>query len=445
MLAELKDGAAPGAIGVRAHALHYNYRLLAAYDRLGLRYDSNVVMYNRPGIEPYRLTPAIWELPVFFMDDIHLVMQHGRAGAFELESLDLASPGLKVFDLHPHHVFLNTEDLARYDRAKASYHDPDGLRRHTNPESLRYRHSRAAAPRARARAVGRLAGRDHVRRLRSRRGRKRPMSDAFLVVGFVPQRIDGAGAHSRYGGERGRLDRAPAQAADRIARSPARSAARSRRRPARGAATADRGVSAAEGMKFGDKNAAYMPFLPYVVAALDAKIVTFCRDGRDAVRSLMDWHEFKAHNVYIRAEDGAPGPDMSPEEDPWGYAYLRPLPGDDMASRWPKLDRFEKCAWYWAEYNRLLLERAALLPRSDRIDINLSACGAGDLARVFDFLELEGFDGGRVAEMLGAGINSLYERTGIRGRFPSWPDWSMAQNASFREFAGPMMQRLGYF
>jgi hypothetical protein len=135
VLAELKAGAAPNAIGVRAHALHYNYRLLAPYDRLGLRYDSNVVMYNRPGIEPYRLTPAIWELPVFFMDYIHLVMQHGRAGAFAPESLDLAAPGMKVFDLHPHHVFLNTEDLARYDRAKASYHDPDGLRRHANPES----------------------------------------------------------------------------------------------------------------------------------------------------------------------------------------------------------------------------------------------------------------------------------------------------------------------
>jgi hypothetical protein len=204
-------------------------------------------------------------------------------------------------------------------------------------------------------------------------------------------------------------------------------------------------AAAARKLKFGDKNAAYMPFLPYVVEALDAKIVAFYRDGRDAVRSLMDWHEFKAHNLFIRAEDGAPGPDISPEEDPWGYAYLRPLQGDEMASRWPGLNRFEKSAWYWAEYNRLLLERAERLPRSHWIDVNLSTCSAADLARIFDFLGLEGFDAVRTAAMLGAGINSLYERTGVRESFPRWPDWSAARNASFREFAGPMMKRLGYF
>jgi hypothetical protein len=270
------------------------------------------------------------------------------------------------------------------------------------------------------------------------------MSDAFLVVGFVRS---GSTALARI------LD--TATNADVAIEMPPKLLIESRDlllgkltdpvgalRAARQRQIAE---TTARGMKFGDKNAAYMPFLPYVVEALDAKVVTFCRDGREAVRSLMDWHEFKAQNVYIRAEDGAPGPDISPEDDPWGYAYLRPLPGDDMASRWRTLDRFEKCVWYWAEYNRLLLARTALLPRSHRIDINLSACGAGDLARIFDFLGLDGFDGGRVADMLGAGINSLYERTGIRGRFPAWPDWSIAQNASFREFAGPMMQRLGYF
>jgi len=35
--------------------------------------------------------------------------------------------GLKVFDFHPIHVFLNTEDLARYETTREIHHKPQDL------------------------------------------------------------------------------------------------------------------------------------------------------------------------------------------------------------------------------------------------------------------------------------------------------------------------------
>ena len=38
--------------------------------------------------------------------------------------------GLKVFDFHPIHVFLNTESLERYERTRALHHNPKELIKH---------------------------------------------------------------------------------------------------------------------------------------------------------------------------------------------------------------------------------------------------------------------------------------------------------------------------
>ena len=56
------------------------------------------------------------------------------------------------------------------------------------------------------------------------------------------------------------------------------------------------------GMKYGDKNAAYMPFIPYLNAIWECKILFIIRDGRDVVRSLMDWHTFR-HPIFFMQED----------------------------------------------------------------------------------------------------------------------------------------------
>jgi hypothetical protein len=44
------------------------------------------------------------------------------------------------------------------------------------------------------------------------------------------------------------------------------------------------------------------------------------------------------------------------------YSRLRPLSGDPLQAIWRTFSRFEKCCWYWSEFNRILLAHAKELP-----------------------------------------------------------------------------------
>lgn len=124
---------APEAKGVRWHALFGSQRLYDLYETRGIRYESNIMMQDQVGIRPYRLTRRVWEVPIFFMDNMHLLMAGDRVADFTPESLALDGPGLRVFDFHPVHITLNTEHMDRYRDAKKDYHDPARLRAQANP------------------------------------------------------------------------------------------------------------------------------------------------------------------------------------------------------------------------------------------------------------------------------------------------------------------------
>ena len=200
-----------------------------------------------------------------------------------------------------------------------------------------------------------------------------------------------------------------------------------------------------QGLKYGDKSVAYMPFIPYLSALWDCKIAFLIRDGRDAVRSLMDWHRFKAHNIYAMKEDGVESGAVLPEQDPWDYSRLRPNPGAALFERWQMMSRFQKCAWYWSTFNALALDNLAKIATERWKMVDVSNSSVETVERIFDFLGLSGFDPQVVQGMLDARINSLFDRTGQADRFPRWPEWSPEQKQSFRELAGEMMTRLGYW
>ena len=200
----------------------------------------------------------------------------------------------------------------------------------------------------------------------------------------------------------------------------------------------------AQGIVFGDKNASYLPFIPDLVSLWDARIIFLHRDGRDAVRSLMDWHKFKA-GIYVREEDGVPGRTVAPEQDPWSYAYLRPRPGHPLHQEWKTLPLFEKCAWYWNEYNQVAIQQLQGLPDGNVHIIDLSSATVADMRAAFDFAGLEGFDAPRVEGMLGSRINSLQERTGREDEFPTWRYWDDGTMQAFMRHARPMMEYFSYW
>ncbi len=158
LLRELR-GHYPGAVGVRAHSHVVSSHLLAHYQEEGFRYESGIYADNASGLVPLPYDRGFTRLPHFFQDDAHLL----RDRPFALSALELASPGLKIFDFHPVHVFLNTQSLQHYEESKRHYQDPAGL----------------ASCRGRGPGVGELYG--HVLEyLKARPGRTLRLADVVL-------------------------------------------------------------------------------------------------------------------------------------------------------------------------------------------------------------------------------------------------------------------------
>lgn len=111
----------PEAVCCRSHSLAQSSRILQAYEGLGLKYDLNTYVPFSCGIgalKPYEYLFSVIKIPHFFEDDLYL-MADKRLGA----EAHVKAPGLKVFDFHPAHIFLNTEEIQRYERAKPYYKD----------------------------------------------------------------------------------------------------------------------------------------------------------------------------------------------------------------------------------------------------------------------------------------------------------------------------------
>jgi hypothetical protein len=114
----------PEAVSIRSHSLTQSSRLLDLFRSKGLRYDCNYFIPEQAGIvlKPWRLHNGMIRVPHFWEDDIACIHQNG-APVNEL----IWRHGLKVFDFHPIHIFLNSADLSQYERTKNSNVKPSEL------------------------------------------------------------------------------------------------------------------------------------------------------------------------------------------------------------------------------------------------------------------------------------------------------------------------------
>lgn len=115
----------PDAIGVRAHSLISDSELLHVYGYAGLQYDSSYMLPLAHRLEPVWKGDGILELPIYYMD--HWDMRE-QATRFNLSAIDLAAPGLKVFDFHPNLIFMNAAVESDYLEMRPHFHDPDWIR-----------------------------------------------------------------------------------------------------------------------------------------------------------------------------------------------------------------------------------------------------------------------------------------------------------------------------
>ena len=119
----------PEAKAVRSHALVQSSLLLDCFASCGLTIDANLFIPMHSGIicHPFLCWNSMIRTPYFWEDDTHcLEMRCGITKSWDVIPF-LSHEGLKIFDFHPIHIFLNTEDLARYESAKENLNNKEKL------------------------------------------------------------------------------------------------------------------------------------------------------------------------------------------------------------------------------------------------------------------------------------------------------------------------------
>ncbi len=121
----------PGSKSVRSHSITQSSVLSDVFARAGLTHDVNyfVPEVANSDLLPWVLWNGMYRIPYCWEDYVHIRYEKTVA---QKEPFELARSGhgIKVFDFHPIHVFLNTESLDRYERTRPLHHHPAELVKH---------------------------------------------------------------------------------------------------------------------------------------------------------------------------------------------------------------------------------------------------------------------------------------------------------------------------
>jgi len=207
------------------------------------------------------------------------------------------------------------------------------------------------------------------------------------------------------------------------------------------------------GRVYVEKNVTYGPFIERLAQMSEVAFLFVHRDGRDVASSLVNWHERLFGSVYRECMD--PGElseeacrrvgSLPVEDDASDYSRPRPHPDDIWFDRWERFSRLEMCAWYWSRINDLMLNALERVDAARWRSLDYSRIEVQDIQEVATWMGIRGLDGAAVGEMLARRINSLQDRTGESGRFPTWPEWDDDARTRFDAVAAPVMQRLGHY
>lgn len=104
----------PDATSLRSHALVQSTPLLAAIMATPITTDVSLFLPYAAGLRPveYRVAGrTLWRLPYFWEDDDEMEQD---APNWSLGPLLGIGEGLKIFDFHPIHVYMNAADMSPY-------------------------------------------------------------------------------------------------------------------------------------------------------------------------------------------------------------------------------------------------------------------------------------------------------------------------------------------
>jgi hypothetical protein len=120
----------PTANGIRTHHLIESVDLLQKYSDKKLTYESSMLLPYHANLKPFTLWNGLIRIPFNWEDDVH--WSYG----YSFDTVDFTDNEneLNVFNFHPIHIYLNTENKFRYYEAKKHYAHPHKLKELRNNE-----------------------------------------------------------------------------------------------------------------------------------------------------------------------------------------------------------------------------------------------------------------------------------------------------------------------
>lgn len=114
----------PYVKSIRSHSITQSSVLLDIFEASGLTHDVNHFIPAHTGMElvPWVLWNGLVRVPYFWADDVACM-----CGPVDRIDKLTTCRGLKVLNFHPIHVFLNTEDLSRYESTRHLHQNPSEL------------------------------------------------------------------------------------------------------------------------------------------------------------------------------------------------------------------------------------------------------------------------------------------------------------------------------
>jgi hypothetical protein len=121
----------PEAVSVRSHSMTQNSNILDAFKKFGLTHDCNHFISNSSGIKlkPWVLWNGLIRCPYFWEDDIYVMEKNKRDINYTC-----SQEGLKIFDFHPIHIFLNMSKISQYESTRKYHNDYGILKKYRNQE-----------------------------------------------------------------------------------------------------------------------------------------------------------------------------------------------------------------------------------------------------------------------------------------------------------------------
>lgn len=130
VIQNLKD-VVPHATSVRSHCMTQSSRLLDLFLDFGLSHDANHFIPHSSGItlKPWKMWNGLIRVPYNWEDDVECL--YGWSNYIKNKN---AKTDLQVYNFHPIHIYLNTEDMNRYEQTRSLHYSPKLLFEYRNKD-----------------------------------------------------------------------------------------------------------------------------------------------------------------------------------------------------------------------------------------------------------------------------------------------------------------------